>query len=166
MDTVIVPSDRHAAHAFLAQRYTQPCQDRNFQWRLVHREGTARAIVRPDDQEVSVPQTGADILFEIEMIALSRTKGKRRYLRDKSARMAFIAGSLYSNAGVMITPDSVEIIDQPGFIAKDDNRFVKPAALFSGQATVVDHEKLFHALRRGIGQGKAFGYGLLIVKEL
>ncbi|MFD0404084.1 type I-E CRISPR-associated protein Cas6/Cse3/CasE [Kitasatospora sp. NPDC127116] len=92
---------------------------------------------------------------------IARPRGKRVPLQGQDAidwwhRQATLAG---------LQPHVVLDLEQPAVTANRDSgkRISYRVTRFEGTATITDPDSLQEALRQGIGQGRAFGLGLLSI---
>lgn len=128
----------------------------------------SKVFVRTSVEKSDIPAIGDVVHFSIEALAIRKIgarpgrKARRRYLTDKTEREEWALDRLAKNGLSVRRIDSM-LID--GIVARKDDVFNKPGARYWGVAEVTDEVAITHALTNGIGDGKAFGFGMLIINK-
>ena len=162
MEVIECTNNRYEAHRDVERRFRNGSVERNYQWRFV---GT-RAIVRTEVEVDTSELGGMEVEFSIDAVPMRKVgakdgrKAKRTFLYSDKEREAWITTRLYA-AGLMVT--DVESVSLDSHIQKGPETFPKQGVRFSGSAIVHNSRLLHNALASGIGDGKAYGYGMLIV---
>lgn len=168
IETQIIPCsrDRYQAHRDV-ERVFHDGERRSYQWRLLGDRAEVRTRFGASVDEL----TGCTVEFEIDALP-QRQRGaikgrpgreKRRvlYLEHPVERQNWICSKLAERAGLIVIEVTARALDR--LIVTNDSAFVKPGARFTGKAVVRDTSLLQRALENGIGDAKAYGYGMLII---
>ena len=161
MSHVIVscPRDRYAAHQFLERRFRGDSPTRNYQWLPI--DGSAFVRVG----EVEAPEEGT-VLFTLTALPQRRQNGKRRSQLSHEQQQEWLVRHMRLHAGLEVTNIETQSETGPVLIKSGESRFFKNGVEFSGVAVVRDRQLLKQALNTGVGDGKAYGFGMLIVKGI
>lgn len=152
-------------HQLVYARFAQG-GERSFLYAPLQLPATLAVLVRGpfDGQPVPVPAPGGEATFSLRALVTvkSREDNRRRPLgRDKTdERLAWLARR-GSEHGFEVVHAEVSVerrpFDKPGRAAWLD------VSEFSGRLRVTDAARFGAALDRGIGKGRSFGFGMLVL---
>lgn len=95
-----------------------------------------------------------------------KKNGRREPLRTRVDLVAWLKRK-GEQAGFTVEDDSLRTIPRGReYFRKNGQHGLHSAVEFQGLLTVTDPTKFYEAFRRGIGSGKAFGFGLLVVAPI
>jgi hypothetical protein len=169
MFTVPCSTDRYRAHQDV-ERWGRAITDnhsgegRPFQWR--HNGDTAQ--VRTEVEIDLSDSEGKIIEFELDAVPYKKVgakpggrKKRITYFYSEAERRDWLADRFLKH-GLILGNASIQ--NQESIIASKDSAFKKPGVRFTGKAMIHDPAKVIHALTHGIGDCKAYGYGMLVIK--
>lgn len=152
-------------HRLVYERFA-PNGKRSFLYCPVERPAGLAVLVRGDvpGQPVEIPALGAEREFMLRASVTVKTRedGKRRPLAagKHDERLAWL-GRRGADYGFDVVSATVSVerepFDKPGLDAWHD------VSLFNGCLRVADETRFARALTNGVGRGRAFGFGLLIL---
>ena len=91
---------------------------------------------------------------------------RRRVLREESERLAWLARKAEQNGFVPINVRELEAAQQLGrHDEKQGGRLYVDSYHYQGTLRITDAVKFRYAVRKGIGPGKAYGLGMLLLKR-
>jgi len=159
--------DRGKAHGLVEHLIRAGAEERAYTWTL--RED--HVLVRRSGEQKVSHLMGQRVNYCIDALASrttqDRSTGARRrtYVTSMADRREWIMRQLFERSGLMpVTPVQIGGVIAPTVHTKG-SAFKKPGARYSGTALVVDPALLAQALNTGIGDGKAYGFGMLIIEE-
>jgi hypothetical protein len=155
------PTDRWQAHRDIATRFAKSSDDRGHLWRFV---GEGEAKVRLADEPLEILDEGAAVSFRIDCVPVKKVKGKRREfpLTDDVLTEWFL-----TRLGTALEIEEISCRVMSFTIARDgDAPFSRPCVRYVGKANVLDRKELEYRLRNGIGDAKAYGFGLLEIEGI
>lgn len=162
MSHVVVscPRDRYKAHQFLEKKFRGDSPVRNYQWLPID----AAALVRFGEVEAPTEDT---VMFTITALPQRKMgKNKRRAHLSPSQQCEWLVRHLMLHAGLEVTGIENQVDPGPVRIKYNGNYFTKHGIQFDGIAVVRDRDLLKTALNTGVGDGKAYGFGMLIVQGI
>lgn len=128
-----------------------------------------------DDFLISSVKAGKRFSFRLRANTTTKREGHRFAVRKEHERIDWLARKgercgfslLQVNAHNITTGNLQSTRKFAGSVPENDvkGRIFQVGALFDGVLQVTDAEKFVYCLINGIGQGKAFGFGLLSIAE-
>lgn len=90
-------------------------------------------------------------------------RGKSEICATEPEEALNIARSLFAKNGARLTVSSLPIIEKMPYRDAGGGSFPFYTAIIHGQVQVMDREKFQHAYADGLGRGKAFGCGMIVL---
>ena len=113
--------------------------------------------------ELDVPAAGRVMRFRLACAPRNSKDGKKHFLKKEEERAAWLDRKL-AEAGVqLLTLDEQGLFRVHG--SRKHREITMGAASYTGTLQITDRELLETALRTGIGAGKAYGLGMLILSR-
>ena len=98
--------------------------------------------------------------------AEGRKNSQRRVLRTPAERMAWLTRKGEQNGFLLLDAQEQEYIRQSGQHRQPDGGFYLDAYHYNGVLAIKDADTFRMALTQGIGAGKAYGMGMLLLRRL
>lgn len=155
-----VSPDRWQAHREIAARFAKSSEYRGHLWRFM---GEGEALVQSDDDPLVIPDRGEEISFRIDCVPVKKCRGRRQLF---PLTEQFMEDWFLNRLGLAIDIENITTRVMSFSVQKNTGeRFTRPSARFIGSGRVLDRDLLERHLRHGIGDAKAYGFGLLEIKK-
>lgn len=155
-----VSTDRWQAHREISEVHRSDV-GRGHLWRFV---GEGEAKIRLVNEPITIPEEGTEVSFRIDCVPRVISKGKRKRFPLEEW---FINQWVLDRLGVSLEVDHITSRLMTMRITRDaEETFIRPSARVVGRGKILDCTELEKLLRNGIGDAKAYGYGMLEIDRI